>query len=51
MRQARCGVQALLALQEHLVLWGGMSEGGLEATQGTLRDDVRAAGVHSRQVE
>jgi len=41
MRQARCGVQALLALQASMLLRGCMPESGLEAPQ----DDVRAAGA------
>ena len=39
LRQARCGVQALLALQARLLLRGCMPERGLEAPQ----KDVRAS--------
>ena len=41
LRQARCGVQALLALQASLVLRGFMSERELAAPQ----EEVRAAGA------
>jgi len=45
LRQARCGVQALLALQASLVLRGFMPERGLEAPQ----EDLRAAAVSYRR--
>ena len=41
LRQARCGLQALLALQASLLLRGCMPESGLEAPQ----DDLHAAGA------
>ena len=41
LRQARCGVQALLALQASLVLRVRVPERGLEAPQ----EDMRAAGA------
>ena len=37
LRQARCGVQALLALQASLILRGCMPERGLEAPQENVR--------------
>jgi hypothetical protein len=45
LREARCGVQALLALQASLLLRGCMPERELEAPQ----EDVRAAGAGRRR--
>ena len=41
LRQARCGIQALLGLQAILLLRGCVPERGLEAPQ----EEVRAAGA------
>jgi len=53
LRQARCGVQTLLALQASLLLRGCMPERGLEAPQEDLRASAgrlgeRANGTCSR---